>query len=83
MALKIDWTTEARADIRVLDRSTAMRIFEGLHRFVLTGEGDLKALRGKHAGKLRLRLGDYRVFFRRDGQILRILAVRSRKDAYR
>jgi mRNA-degrading endonuclease RelE of RelBE toxin-antitoxin system len=58
MALHIDWTDEARADIRALDRSTAMRIFEGLHRYALTGEGDVKKLQGKHAGKLRLRLGD-------------------------
>jgi mRNA interferase RelE/StbE len=83
MALHIDWTDEARADIRALDRPNAMRIFEGLHRYALTGEGDVKTLQGKHAGKLRLRLGDYRVFFRPDGQILRILAVKNRKQAYR
>lgn len=83
MARKIDWTGEARDDVRALDRSAAMRIFEGLHRYALFGEGDVKALRGKHAGKLRLRLGDFRIFFRPDGQILRILAVRSRRDAYR
>ncbi len=83
MALSIDWTDESRADIRALDRSTAMYIFEGLHRYILTGEGDVKTLQGKHAGKLRLRLGDYRVFFRSDGHILRILAVKNRKEAYR
>jgi mRNA interferase RelE/StbE len=83
MALHIDWTDEARADVRALDRSTAMRIFEGVHRYALSGEGDLKSLQGKHAGKLRLRLGDYRIFFRPDGHILRILAVKNRKDAYR
>jgi mRNA-degrading endonuclease RelE of RelBE toxin-antitoxin system len=83
MALLIYWTSEARADIRALDRSTAMRIFEGLHRYLLTGEGDVNKLQGKHAGKLRLRLGDYRVFFRPDGQILRILAVKNRREAYR
>jgi mRNA-degrading endonuclease RelE of RelBE toxin-antitoxin system len=83
MALLIDWTDEARADIRALERPTAMRIFEGLHRYLLTGEGDVKTLQGKHAGKLRLRLGDYRVFFRPDGQILRILAVKNRREAYR
>jgi mRNA-degrading endonuclease RelE of RelBE toxin-antitoxin system len=83
MAIFIDWTDEARADIRALDRPTAMRIFEGVHRYMLTGEGDVKTLQGKHAGKLRLRLGDYRVFFRPDGQILRILAVKNRREAYR
>ncbi len=60
-----------------------MHLFAGLHRFTLTGEGDVKTLQGKHAGKLRLRLGDFRVFFRPDGQILRILAVKNRREAYR
>ena len=83
MAVHIDWTDEARADIRALDRETAMRIFEGLYRFAGTGEGEVKALQGKHAGKLRLRLGDYRLFFRPDEHLLRILAVKNRKDAYR
>jgi mRNA-degrading endonuclease RelE of RelBE toxin-antitoxin system len=44
---------------------------------------DVKLLKGKHSGKLRLRLGDYRVFFSSGGKVLRILAVRNRADAYR
>ncbi len=38
---KIAWSERARADIRRLDRDTAMRIFEALHRFAETGEGDI------------------------------------------
>jgi mRNA-degrading endonuclease RelE of RelBE toxin-antitoxin system len=83
MALSIEWTDEARTDIRALDRTTAMHLFDGLYRFSVTGVGDVKALQGKHAGKLRLRLGDYRVFFSSDGKFLRILAVKNRADAYR
>lgn len=83
MALRIEWTEEARADIRALDRTTAMHIFDGLHHYAVTGIGDVKALKGKHAGKLRLRLGGYRVFFSSDGKILRILAVNKRAEAYR
>jgi mRNA-degrading endonuclease RelE of RelBE toxin-antitoxin system len=83
MALSIEWTDEARADIRALDRTTALRIFDGLYRYALTGVGDVKVLKGSHAGKLRLRLGGYRVFFTSDGKLLRILAVRNRAEAYR
>jgi mRNA-degrading endonuclease RelE of RelBE toxin-antitoxin system len=43
----------------------------------------VKALQGKHAGKLRLRLGGYRVFFTSGGKLLRILAVKKRGEAYR
>jgi hypothetical protein len=44
MAIKIDWSEEARADIRTLDRTTAMFIFDGLFRYVRSGHGDVKAL---------------------------------------
>lgn len=38
---------EARAHIRALDRFNAMRIFEGLHRYAIIGQGDVKTLQGK------------------------------------
>ncbi len=83
MALKIDWSEEARTDVRRLDRPTAMRIFESLLRFAGSGEGDVKQLQGEYAGKLRLRAGDYRIFFSQSGEVLRILAVKHRSEAYR
>ena len=83
MALKIQWTEDARADIRALDRSTAMWIFEVLHRYALTGAGDVKSLKGRYEGLSRLRLGDYRLIFDVDGSLLRILYVRHRSRAYR
>ena len=83
MALSIEWTDEARADIRALDRTTAMQIFDGLYRYAVSGVGDVKALKSQHAGKLRLRLGGYRIFFTSDGKLLRILTVRNRAEAYR
>jgi len=46
---KIAWSESARADIRRLDRDTAMRIFVALHRFAETGEGDLKKSRDSPA----------------------------------
>jgi mRNA-degrading endonuclease RelE of RelBE toxin-antitoxin system len=55
----------------------------GCTDFALTGEGDLKTLSGKFAGQLRLRLGDYRVIFTADGEILHVLHVKHRREAYR
>jgi mRNA-degrading endonuclease RelE of RelBE toxin-antitoxin system len=83
MAVKIDWSEEARADIRALDRSTAMLIFDGLLRFAQFGHGDVKALSGDLAGRLRLRVSDYRIFFSPVEDGLHIHAVKNRKDAYR
>jgi hypothetical protein len=41
MAKKVDWADAARTDVRRLERATAMRILEGLARFLLTEEGDV------------------------------------------
>lgn len=44
---KIAWSERARADVRRLDRDTAMRIFTVLQRSAETGEGDVKKLKGE------------------------------------
>ena len=83
MALNLEWSEEARADIRRLDKPTALRIFDAVLRFARTGQGDIKQLQGEFEGKLRLRMGDYRLFISQSGGVLRIHSVRHRKEAYR
>ena len=60
---RIVWTEPAQSDVRLLGKPTAMRIFATLQRFAETGEGGVKALQGRD--ELRLRIADYRLFFRR------------------
>lgn len=80
---KIIFTIPAQADVRRIDRETAMRILTALHRFAETGEGDVKKLQGE-SGELRLRVGDYRVRFTEEHpDALRIHAVLHRREAYR
>jgi mRNA interferase RelE/StbE len=79
---RILFSQPASADVRCLDRETAMRIFTALHRFAETGEGDAKRLKGE-ATELRLRVGDYRVRFTEESETLHILRVLHRKEAYR
>lgn len=79
---RILWTGPAKADVRSLDKPTAMRILVGLHRFAETGEGDVKKLQGRE--ELRLRIGDYRIFLASaNADSLEIRRVLHRKDAYR
>jgi mRNA-degrading endonuclease RelE of RelBE toxin-antitoxin system len=80
---KIIITPQARADVRRIDRETAMRILAALDRFARTSEGDIKKLQGD-SGELRLRVGDYRVRFNEEppGTIL-VHAVLHRSEAYR
>jgi mRNA interferase RelE/StbE len=80
---KISWSEDARADVRRIDRKTAMRVFTSIQRFAETGEGDVKELKGE-SGELRLRVGDYRVRFTNEADdTIRIHAVRHRREAYR
>ena len=83
MALKIEWSLEAKADVRALDKTTAMFVFDGLLRYVRTGNGDVKSLHGSMQSRLRLRVGDYRVIFRPIAGTILINAVRHRREVYR
>ena len=77
------WTESAKADVRALDKPTAMRILSALHRFAKTGSGDVKALQGEWE-ELRLRIGDYRLFLVYTTQdTIEIRRVLRRKEAYR
>ena len=83
MTFRIEWSEEARAAVRRLDKPTAMRVFEVLLRFARTGEGDIKQLPGALADKCRLRIGDYRLLFSLSGETLRVHGVKHRSEAYR
>lgn len=80
---KIEWLDEAKADVRALDQPTAMRIFDGLLRFARSGAGDLAALQGELAGATRLRLGDYRVLFTLEKNVVQVFAVKHRSEVYK
>ncbi len=79
---RIEFAQQARADIRRLDRDTAMRIFAALHRLAQTGAGDIKRLK-KEASEFRLRVGNYRVRFTEEANTLQVIRVLHRKEAYR
>ena len=80
---EIEWTNAARADVRRLDRPTALKIFEGILRFARGAGGSVLSLQGDLLGVLRLRIGDYRVLFTVETDRMQILGVRHRSDAYR
>lgn len=80
---RIEWLDEARSDVRHLDRTVALRIFDCILRYARTGTGDVKPLQGEFSGVYRLRAGDYRVLFRLRDDVMQIFGVRHRSDAYR
>lgn len=82
MAKPIVWTDLAKADLRHIDQSTALQILKTIGRYVLTGEGDTRQLRGVVPPMIRLRAQDHRVFFRDLGGHIKIERVLDRKQAY-
>jgi mRNA-degrading endonuclease RelE of RelBE toxin-antitoxin system len=81
--IAVIWSPEARADLRAIDRETAMQILHCLDRYLASRAGDVKKLKPPRTG-FRLRCGDYRVFFdQKDENTISILGVRNRRDAYR
>ena len=80
---KIAWTDPAKADLRAIDKDTALRILHTLTRYLVSGEGDVKRLQDIEPPELRLRVGDYRVRFYDHGDSILVLAIKHRREVYR
>jgi len=77
------WTDKAKADLRVIDQPTALRILHTLARFLATNDGDVKRLQDVEPPEYRLRIGDYRLRFHDCGETIEVLSVKHRSEAYR
>jgi hypothetical protein len=62
VAKPIVWTAQARADVRSVERETALRILKTLARYAEKGEGDTKVLKGIDPPLMRLRAQNHRIF---------------------
>lgn len=79
----IIWAPEAQAQLRAIDRATALDILHAVDDFLTLGKGDVKKLRPPR-DELRLRVGDYRVFLYQLAPLsIRITGVKHRSQAYR
>ena len=81
--LAVIWSPEARAELRPINSETALQILYCLDRYLASRFGDVKKLKASRTD-LRLRCGDYRLFFESKGDIaIEITGVRNRREAYR
>ena len=77
------WSPAARTELRAIDREIALQILQTIDRYLETGAGDVTKLQPPRT-EFRLRVGDYRVLFLRlDAQMIEVLRVRHRSEAYR
>ena len=83
MRKKIAWTDPAKANLRAIEQTAALRILHSLARYLATGEGDVRRLQNVEPPEYRLRVGEYRVRFHDLGESILILAVKHRREAYR
>jgi mRNA-degrading endonuclease RelE of RelBE toxin-antitoxin system len=81
--MKFTWPDSARSDLRAIDREIAVRILHGPTEYGESGRGDLKALSGQWQGRLRLRIGEYRVILAITPEEITVARVRHRSEAYR
>ncbi len=84
MPQRVIFSIEARADLRAIDRETALRLLKALARFLATDAGNVKQLEGFDPPWYRLRIGNWRFIFRKSGDgAIEIVRVRNRREAYR
>jgi len=81
--MEIEWTEPSLEDMAALDEGVARRVQQAMERFARTGAGNVKRLQGIEPPEFRLRVGDWRVRFHRESEIIRVLRVRNRREAYR
>ena len=74
----INYSKQAIKFLNKQDKPTRIRIVDAINRLP---KGDVKKLQGEDS--YRLRVGDYRVIFDRNGDILYINKIDSRGQVYR
>jgi mRNA interferase RelE/StbE len=80
---RILFRPRAARDLEHLPNRDRDQVEEAIERFAQTGLGDVKMLAGE-GRQLRLRVGDWRVrFISEKPDIIRILHIRNRREAYR
>ena len=82
-ALDIEWTKQAKADLAKVAKREADRIQRAVVRFAGDQQGDIERLQRGGSQRHRLRVGDYRVIFRREDEYIQVRRVLHRREAYR
>ncbi len=81
MAYRLILDDAALEQLRALPKEIRRNIGHRLDLLQDALQGDVKKLEGQQH-RYRLRVGEYRVLFRIDAAVIRVYAVKQRKDAY-
>lgn len=80
--MTVRYANRAGKDMQNLPLEDRERVLNAVDRLAASGVGDIRALGGPLRGRFRLRVGRWRVIFRRDDDIV-VLRVLHRREAYR
>ena len=83
----VEYLPEAAKELASLDKSMQKIVKEKIDTLSQNPsafKNNIKALKGKHGGKYRLRVGDYRIIYRLKNEIITITIIRigHRKEVY-
>lgn len=80
----VEFKPEAKRALAKLPKEAQRQIGAALDRYTRTGAGNVIHLTGR-PGEFRLRTGDYRVIFERQGDrlVILVLTVGNRRDVYK
>jgi mRNA interferase RelE/StbE len=84
MPKRIEYSREALKTLASIDRATASRIIGKVDLLVSDPRAlgnNIRRLRGGEEGRLRLRVGDWRVIYR-DGIVLHVIRIAPRGSVY-
>jgi mRNA-degrading endonuclease RelE of RelBE toxin-antitoxin system len=79
--LEIRRNVEKQLD-KLSDQDT-LRIVEALDRLALLGMGDIKDIGEDYPCRYRFRIGGWRIYFNLDRQVIDVVAIEKRGEAYK
>jgi mRNA interferase RelE/StbE len=82
IAMRVELTTEAKADFKKLPATIQTRVVKVLERLRdWPNVSGAKPMRGELAGHFRIRTGDWRVLFYVKGDVV-VVRIANRRDVY-
>ncbi|MBU1658507.1 type II toxin-antitoxin system RelE/ParE family toxin [bacterium] len=83
MAYKIEYDPKALKQLKKLDKSVAVLLLDGIEEFASNPTlTKIKKLKTPFDGAYRLRVGNYRVVFYQEDNLMLISKIAHRKDVY-
>lgn len=82
--VKVEWTEEAVKDLKKLDRIISQRIIKRIDWFSYNFEHIIpEPLSGKLKGLFKIRMGDWRVIYTIEKDVIVIQYIAHRREVYR